>query len=115
MTATQAFKIIDREALKQKLDRKDKFHFWNVVTRPYYNAERNIPGSKWIPADELGKALPSLGAAPSDEIVVYCSSFTCPASKQAAELLSRSGYTKVWAYEGGLADWMEGGFPVVKL
>jgi len=114
-TQTHAFKIIDRSTLKGKLDRKEKFHLWNVLVPQYYNAEKNIPGSKWIPVDQLDQKLPSLGAGKNDEIVVYCGSFTCPSSKQAAEKLARSGYTNVSAYEGGLADWIEGGLPVAKL
>lgn len=117
MAATQAqgFKVIDRDALKRKIDNKEKFHLWNVLTPEYYDAEKNIPGSKWVPRDQLDQRLPSLGAAKDEEIVVYCSSFTCTASKQAAEKLARAGFSKVSAYEGGLADWIEGGLPVVKL
>ncbi len=113
MTPTmQAFKIIDRESLKKKLDSGQKFHLWNVLKKEYYK-EKSIPGSRWTPVNELTQNLPALGASINDEIVVYCGSFTCPSSKQAAQILAGSGYTNVQAYEGGLADWEEAGYSVV--
>ena len=59
--------------------------FWNVLTKEFYKPEVNIAGSRWIPVDTLTEKLASLG------------------------------YTNVFAYEGGLKDWSEGGFPLVKL
>jgi rhodanese-related sulfurtransferase len=115
-TQTQKkFQVITRDELKAKIDRKEKFHLWNTVTPEYYHADRNIPGSQWVPANELPKRLPALNVGKNEEIVTYCSSFTCPASKQAAEILIGQGYTNVKAFEGGLADWQEGGNSFVTL
>ena len=57
----------------------------------------------------------SNAAVKTDLIVTYCGGTQCPSSKQAAEKLVSLGYSIVFAYEGGLQDWQEGGFPFVTL
>ena len=115
MTA-QKFQTIDRAALKAKLDNKEKFQLWNVLGKEFYKPESNIAGSQWVSADTITAELPVVkAAAKADLIVVYCAGKTCAASKQAAENLAAMGYTNVSAYEGGLQDWTEAGFPLVKL
>ena len=116
ITTAQKFQLIDRAGLKAKLDNKDKFQFWNVLTKENYKPEANIAGSQWIPIDTITEKLASEKVAVKGEtIVVYCGGPQCPSSKQAAEKLASLGYTNVFAYEGGLKDWSEGGFPLVKL
>lgn len=115
MTTATTYRAIDRNTLKSKLDRKEKFHLWNVLTKEYYKPDKNIPGSKWVPVNELEKRLPSLNAGKSDAIVVYCGSFQCPSSKQAAEKLVQLGFENVSAYEGGVADWAEGNLPFISV
>jgi len=47
----------------------------------------------------------------SKEIVVHCSSYACPGSRMAAELLEKKGFN-VKAYEGGIKEWAEAGLPM---
>ena len=108
MATTQNFQVIDRQALKAKLDGKEKFHLWNVLE----STNENIPGSKNVPLTRLEEILPSLNAKKDEPIVVYCASFQCTASKAAAEKLVSLGFTDVSAYEGGLKDWKEGNLPL---
>ena len=115
-TTAQHYGIIDRDALKSKIDKKEKFQLWNVLAKDYYRPDANIAGSQWIPADELTEKVAREKAPSKDEIIVtYCGGGNCVASKQAAEKLSSLGYTNVFAYEGGLKDWLEAGLPLVKL
>lgn len=115
-TTVQKFQLMDRAALKAKLDNKEKFHLWNVLTKEFYKPEANIAGSQWIPVDTITEKLASEKVSVKAEtIVVYCGGLECPSSKQAAEKLQSLGYTNVFAYEGGLKDWSDGGFPLVKL
>ena len=115
-TTAQKFQIIDRAGLKAKLDKKETFHFWNVLTKEFYKPEANIAGSQWIPVDTITEKLANEKVpAKTDAIITYCGGPQCPSSKQAAEKLASLGYTNVSAYEGGLKDWSEGGFPLVKL
>lgn len=111
-TTNRAYKVIDRNELKAKLDRGEKFHFWNVLTPEYFKQDKTIPGSKWVPVNVLESRLPSLGAGKTDPVVVYCGSFQCPSSRQAAQQLTALGFTDVSVYEGGVADWEEAGFPL---
>jgi rhodanese-related sulfurtransferase len=45
------------------------------------------------------------------EIVVYCSSYSCSASRKAADFLESKGFN-VRAYEGGLKEWAEAALPM---
>ena len=98
-------KLIDREELKEKLDRRDDFKLVMVLGDWGYRA-KHIPDSLNIAAPEVAKA--ELG--PDDEIVVYCSGDTCPASKYAYTLLKSGGYDNVRRFEGGITGWEDAGY-----
>jgi rhodanese-related sulfurtransferase len=115
ITTAQKFKVIDRDALKAMIDKKEKFHLWNVLTKEYYKPEANIPGSKWIPVDTLTEKVANAMSKKNDAIVTYCGGGDCPSSKQAAEKLVSLGFTDVSAFEGGLKSWTEAKLPLIKL
>jgi len=50
----------------------------------------------------------------SDKIIVYCASFQCHASTEAAKKLTALGYDNVLDYKGGLADWQSHGEKLAK-
>ena len=100
--------IISKEELKEKIERGDDFQLVNVLTPDYYHLG-SIKGSLKIPCDELEKRLSELDRA--KETVVYCASYACQASKKAAEFLAKRGF-RVEAYEGGIKEWSEAGFPM---
>lgn len=108
---TGTFQHISRDALKAKLDRGEPFHFWCVLTDEWYKGTL-IAGSQRVPLDKIDLRLPELGIKRDEEIVVYCGSPQCPQSRKAAEHLVAKGFTKVFAYEGGIADWKEAGLPL---
>ena len=114
-TATK-YRLIERAELKDLLDKKAPFQLWNTLTDEYYKADKNIAGSKRVPADKLtAKQAEELAPKKDELIVTYCGGTKCPSSKQAAEKLASLGYTNVAAYEGGLQDWVEAGLPLVSL
>ena len=80
----------------------------NVLASESYSKIR-IKGSISIPRQELEegrwKELDS-----SKQIVVYCSSYQCDASRVAAQFLEEKGFD-VKAYEGGIKEWAESGMP----
>ncbi len=47
-----------------------------------------------------------------ETIVVYCASFDCQASTNAAQKLLSMGYTDVLDYKGGLKEYKEAGLPM---
>jgi rhodanese-related sulfurtransferase len=100
--------VLDREALRAKLDRRDDFKLV-MVSKDWAFDAKHIPGSIHFhaPADMLA----ALGQ--NDEIVVYCSNVDCRASSAAIKMLREHGYTRVAHYPGGLIDWENGGLPLV--
>lgn len=46
-------------------------------------------------------------------IIVYCTNSDCHASAEAAERMETLGYTNVYHYSGGKADWKSAGFPMI--
>ncbi len=51
---------------------------------------------------------------PKDVIVTYSIDYDCPVSRFAAKKLWEFGFRKVYYYPGGLKEWLEASFPVVK-
>jgi len=49
----------------------------------------------------------------SAQVLVYCSSITCSDSFTLGEQLFISGFTQVYLYEGGFADWLQHGQALV--
>lgn len=109
----EIFKTMTRDELKEKLDRKDDFVLINVLAGSSYEA-MHIPGSINIDVhqpdflDKVTKEMPEK----DKEIVVHCSSFTCQSSPVAAKKLVEAGYTNVYDFAGGLADWKDAEFPL---
>jgi rhodanese-related sulfurtransferase len=101
--------LIDREELLRKLERGDDFRLVMTLSLFAYEA-KHIPTS--LHFSSLEDALATLH--PDDEIVVYCGDVHCPASIRAYTRLERAGYERVRRYAGGIADWEEAGYPLIK-
>ena len=99
--------LIDRDELREKLERHDEFRL--VMALPARsNANRRIPTS--VSVDTAGNALDGLD--PDEEIVVYCGGAYCAASIYAYHQLERAGYRRVRRYAGGIPDWEDAGLPL---
>ncbi|MBI3841393.1 MAG: rhodanese-like domain-containing protein [Thaumarchaeota archaeon] len=81
----------------------------NVLKKEAYN-RIHIRGSISIPRNEL-EAGRWQELDRGNAVVVPCSSFSCGASKLAADFLETKGY-RVRAYEGGTKEWAEAGLPM---
>jgi len=100
---------ITRDELRLKLqEAPGRVLLIDVRDRADYEAE-HIKGAISVPLTELSMRAAKCFSA-SQEIIVYCTSFECPASSTAAKLLARAGYANVLDYEGGLMDWKEAGY-----
>jgi len=103
---------ITREALKKKIEQGSDFVLIDVLGEASYE-QRHLPGAISIDAhnedfvEQVQKRVPDK----DKEVVVYCSSFSCQLSPEAARKLAEAGYTNVVDFEGGLADWEEAGYP----
>jgi rhodanese-related sulfurtransferase len=102
-TAEATVKTISTEELRQLLDSKRSFQFWNVLTDEWFKGE-NISGSRRVPLDKVGNEVRSTNLSSDAEIVVYCGGPKCPQSRMAAEKLAKLGFENVRAYEGGLEE-----------
>lgn len=98
---------ISKEELKQKLDRNEPVQVVNVLDPKHYNLGI-IPGSKKIPVSEIDARYRELDK--TKEVITYCASTDCGASRQGAEKLAALGFN-VRAYEGGIKEWKEAGLP----
>jgi rhodanese-related sulfurtransferase len=99
--------LIDREELKEKLDRGDDFRLVMTLGEWEYRAKR-IPGSLLISTPD--EALETLD--PHDEIVLYDSGTHCAASRMACRFLKAQGYGQVRRYAAGLEEWESAGYPL---
>jgi rhodanese-related sulfurtransferase len=91
---------ISTQEVRQLLDSKRSFQFWNVLTDEWFGGE-NIAGSRRVLLDKVGNEVRSTNLPKDAEIVVYCGGPKCPLSRMAAEKLEKLGYENVRAYEGG--------------
>jgi rhodanese-related sulfurtransferase len=99
--------LIGREELREKLDRGDDFKLVMVLGEWEYRA-KHIPGSLRVSTPEEG--LEALD--PDDEIVLYDTGPSCPASRMACRFLQARGYGRVRRYAAGLEEWERAGFPL---
>ncbi|MGI9598273.1 MAG: rhodanese-like domain-containing protein [Acidimicrobiales bacterium] len=100
-------RTIDRETLRERLDRGDGLKL--VLALPDWAFQAShIVGS--IHVDNTAQLLSTLDR--DDEIVVYCSDPSCIASTFAYHELVAAGFTDVARYEGGLSDWAAAGYPL---
>lgn len=71
-------------------------------------AKGHIDGAKSFPVDTINKETAVSMLTKDSNIVVYCGSFQCGASTDAAKKLMALGYN-VLDYKGGLKEWQEKG------
>jgi 3-mercaptopyruvate sulfurtransferase SseA len=97
--------LIDREELKEKLDRGHDFRLVMTLGEWAYRS-KHIPNSLRISTAK--EALETLD--PHDEIVLYDSGPPCTASRMACRMLKARGYERVRLYAGGLQEWDSVGY-----
>jgi rhodanese-related sulfurtransferase len=98
---------INSQELKAKLDAGDDFTLMMTMLERHYLAA-HIPGSVFHSSLELD----TIDLPIDRQIVVYCSSEGCVASKNAYDSLVARGYTNVRHFKGGLAAWAGAGNPL---
>lgn len=86
----------------------------NVLEKDHFENCR-IRGSVSAPFGDINTFISQLEKEYSDktaiEIIVYCSNYMCSASGETAKLLLKHGFTRVKAYEAGIAEWYQQGLP----
>ncbi|MDD5474678.1 MAG: rhodanese-like domain-containing protein [Candidatus Methanoperedens sp.] len=104
---TQYVDITVQQA-KEMIDRGEVF-ILDVRAQEEYDSG-HIKGSTLIPVLDLGKRLKEI---PRDKkILVYCRSGH--RSLQASEILVNNGFAQVYNMKGGIVEWTNAGYEVVK-
>lgn len=79
----------------------------NALRNQYYK-DCHILGSINVPLTDLENYLRDVDK--EMHIVVYCGSYHCPISHKAWHIVNDLGFKNVWAYEGGMAEWVQKGY-----
>ncbi|MCW4033570.1 MAG: rhodanese-like domain-containing protein [Candidatus Bathyarchaeota archaeon] len=106
-------RIVDRDALKKKIDKNEDFVLLDARIFKKYEIE-HIIGAISLPVNEAEERAEIIIPDKNKEIIVYCSSKHCTTSAFLVEILVDLGYTNVANYEGGIRDWTEAGYPTEK-
>lgn len=107
----EKYKEITREELKTWIDKKEKFILVDVLPQGSYEG-RHLPGAKHadVNKSDFLETVESLAPDKNTKVVVYCTSFNCQLSPRAAGELVKAGYTDVYHFKGGLADWQDASY-----
>ena len=86
-----------------------KLRLVNVLDQEMFD-DAHIKGTKnvesiSVPFDRLESAVQNWDK--TVPVVTYCANYFCTASGTAAKKLKELGFTQVWAYEGGTAEWYQ--------
>lgn len=80
----------------------------NVLDKPEFD-DCHIQDSINISFDEFESKIPSLSK--KNHYILYCADYMCMSSGYCAKLLKDAKFDHVWAYEGGMAEWHQKGYP----
>ena len=102
-------RFISKETLVRWTAGAEKPLIIDVLPPQSYNRV-HIKGATNIPLAELRDRSAELDK--DRKIVVYCASYQCHASTEAAKLLNSLGFKDVSDYKGGIKEWTEAGLTV---
>lgn len=111
-TVKDGVKEITYDQLMDIKNSGEKYVLLDVLSKESYN-KGHIPGAKSFPLKTINAENAANMLSKDDHIIVYCGSFKCRASVEAAKALSALGYNVV-DYKGGLADWQDKGSKLVQ-
>ena len=101
---------IDVQRAKEMFDEGAKFI---DVRSPRLYARRHIPGVHHLDLKHVFDEQSLAAVAARDEpIVIYCSGVKCSRSYRASEKAVSWGFSKVFYFRGGIADWRKAGYPL---
>ena len=104
---------IQRNELKKMIERGAEFDLVELLAPKAYE-HAHLPGAINIPFDDQFEHKIQLAIDnKSRTVVVYCTDLDCDASPKAGQAMEQLGYTHVYDYQAGKADWMRAGLDVV--
>lgn len=96
--------FLSPEALHEKVKSGAPPVIVDVLPASSYRRQ-HIKGAINIQVTEIAELAPRVLPDKTAEIVVYCGSYRCSASVQAAKTLKELGYTNVHDFKGGIRLW----------
>lgn len=109
--AKSRIKEVGVNDVRSRLDKQEAFFLVDVREESEYAAghlPKALHLSKGVLERDIEGVIPDLGA----KIILYCGGGF--RSALAAENLQRMGYETVISMDGGIRDWHEAGFPIVR-
>ena len=105
-------KFIAIDQLLEMMENKEDFKLVEVLSQESFK-QGHIPKAINIPVDRLDKVAKDK-LKKTDKIVVYCASYTCHASTNAAKILLNMGFKNVLDFKGSKKTWVDAGFELEK-
>ncbi len=102
---------ISREELRRRIGAGDVI-LVEALSEARFEAEGHLPTAICIDLPDVAAKAPQLLPDREALIVTYCTSTRCPNSAIAARQLESLGYSQVFEYVEGKADWREAGLPL---
>jgi rhodanese-related sulfurtransferase len=99
------------DKIKARMDRGEKFLLIDVREESEF-ANDHLPGAVHLGKGIIERDIEARVPEPDTEMVLYCGGGF--RSALAADNLQKMGYTNVMSMDGGIRDWREKGFPLVK-
>jgi len=97
--------------VKLRLDRGEKFMLVDVREESEY-AKDHLPGAVHLGKGVIERDIESRVPDPNTELVLYCGGGF--RSALAADNLQKMGYTNVISMDGGIREWREKNYPLVR-
>jgi len=101
-------KTISAQSLLSKIQKNENILVVNVLGSRFHE-DAHIKGSINAPLRFLENTAASWDK--KQQIIVYCACQECDASQKACKLLHAMGFNDVLAYEGGMREWFQLGYP----
>lgn len=109
ITSQTVSKDINADEAFDMLKNKQKYFLLDVRTKEEYD-EGHLENSVLIPVLELKERISEI---PTDKpVIIYCR--TGKRSSNAAKILEENGFMQIYNMLGGITEWIEKGYPVVK-
>ncbi len=106
--------MMDVEILKQKLDNNEDILVLDVRTaKDFIGEQGHIHNAKNIAVEDLSSCFDELADHTEKTIAIICR--TDRRSAKAAQILTRKGFADVHVAKGGMTDWNNKGYPVLKM
>jgi len=100
-------KFISIDKLLEMEANNENFKLVEVLKEDSYK-QGHIPGAINIPVNKLNELAPKQ-LKKTDTIVVYCTSYGCNASTNAAKSLMKMDHKKILDFKGGKKMWVDAG------